>query len=341
MEASLVAQMVKNPPATLETWVRSLGWKDPLEKGTCRKACHEWLLDPSRDLPNPGITPRSPTLQADSLPSEPPGKLRILEWVAYPFSRGSSWPRNWTSVSCIAGRFFRNWTIREAQEGYKEMKIWVNNCRPKVWHGSETSELFRKLKHTFWASCASCTWLTDSDFIFPDLRLLMKMEDKRPCLKDGCPIAGAYFLLLPLCASCRPSSQQSPDGFAPVHVAQSSPQCCQWKTWGSCWVCGSVLTHFHGWLDHPRNGSQGRKLSSWLFAIGDRLVKYKMISSVYYIFYNTWPCPWSDSIQYMPKWNTVEIRTTNHAVAMVYDLGPQMEGEAQADPWQWMAFILS
>ena len=34
MEASLVAQMVKNPPATLETWVRSLGWKDPLEKGT-------------------------------------------------------------------------------------------------------------------------------------------------------------------------------------------------------------------------------------------------------------------------------------------------------------------
>ena len=29
---------------------------------------------PSRDLPNPGIEPRSPTLQADSLPSEPPGK---------------------------------------------------------------------------------------------------------------------------------------------------------------------------------------------------------------------------------------------------------------------------
>ena len=30
--ASLVAQLVKNPPATLETWVRSLGWEDPLEK---------------------------------------------------------------------------------------------------------------------------------------------------------------------------------------------------------------------------------------------------------------------------------------------------------------------
>ena len=31
---------------------------------------------------------------------------RILEWVAIPFSRGSSWPRDQTWVSCIAGRFF-------------------------------------------------------------------------------------------------------------------------------------------------------------------------------------------------------------------------------------------
>ena len=32
--ASLVAQLVKNPPAIQETWVRSLGWEDPLEKVT-------------------------------------------------------------------------------------------------------------------------------------------------------------------------------------------------------------------------------------------------------------------------------------------------------------------
>ena len=31
--ASLVAQLVQNPPAMWETWVRSLGWEDPLEKG--------------------------------------------------------------------------------------------------------------------------------------------------------------------------------------------------------------------------------------------------------------------------------------------------------------------
>ena len=39
--ASLVAQLVKNLPAMWETWVRSLGWEDPLEKGT---ATHSSIL---------------------------------------------------------------------------------------------------------------------------------------------------------------------------------------------------------------------------------------------------------------------------------------------------------
>ena len=42
------------------------------------------------------------------------GSPRITEWVVYPFFSGSSWPRNQTGVSCIAGRFFTNWAIREA-----------------------------------------------------------------------------------------------------------------------------------------------------------------------------------------------------------------------------------
>ena len=41
MEASLVVQMVKNLPAMQDTWVRSLGWEDPLEKG---KATHSSSL---------------------------------------------------------------------------------------------------------------------------------------------------------------------------------------------------------------------------------------------------------------------------------------------------------
>ena len=38
-------------------------------------------------------------------------QARILEWVAFPFSRGSSPPRDRTQVSCIAGRFFTSWAI--------------------------------------------------------------------------------------------------------------------------------------------------------------------------------------------------------------------------------------
>ena len=41
------------------------------------------------------------------------GSPRILEWVAYPFSSRSSQPRNWTGVSCIAGKFFTSWATRE------------------------------------------------------------------------------------------------------------------------------------------------------------------------------------------------------------------------------------
>ena len=43
-------------------------------------------------------------------------QVRILKWIMVPFSRGSSQPRNWTQVSCIAGGFFIIWATREAQE---------------------------------------------------------------------------------------------------------------------------------------------------------------------------------------------------------------------------------
>ena len=58
-------------------------------------------------------------------------QVRILEWVACPFSRGSSWPRNQTRVSCIAGKFFTSWAVREAlkkpvllEKYWKD--LWIN-----------------------------------------------------------------------------------------------------------------------------------------------------------------------------------------------------------------------
>ena len=62
-----------------------------------------------------------PTL-CDPMDCSPPGssvhgisQARILEWVAIPFSGESSQPRDWTWVSCLAGRHFTVWATREAQ----------------------------------------------------------------------------------------------------------------------------------------------------------------------------------------------------------------------------------
>ena len=66
-----------------------------------------------------------PTL-CDPLDCSPPGssihgilQARVLEWIAVSCSRGSSWPRDQTQVSCIAGRHFTIWATREAPKGIK------------------------------------------------------------------------------------------------------------------------------------------------------------------------------------------------------------------------------
>ena len=52
---------------------------------------------------------------------------KIVEWVAYPFSSRSSWSRNQTGVSCIAGRFLTNWAMREAlASSYEVTNIKLN-----------------------------------------------------------------------------------------------------------------------------------------------------------------------------------------------------------------------
>ena len=63
-------------------------------------------------------------------------QARVLEWVAIPFSRGSSLPRDWTRVFCIVGRFFTVWDTREAPNLVKMISCsiqgsameYVGNC---------------------------------------------------------------------------------------------------------------------------------------------------------------------------------------------------------------------
>ena len=119
------------------------------------------------DLPDSGIEPMtlgSPALQAGSLSlchlgsllqgifptqgSSPgllhcrqnlyqlshQGRPRILEWVGYPFSSRSSWPRNQTRISCIAGGFFTNWAIRKVLLGGKWGEILdSSSLTPYTW----------------------------------------------------------------------------------------------------------------------------------------------------------------------------------------------------------------
>ena len=49
-------------------------------------------------------------------------QARIPDWVAFPFSQGSSQPRDWTQVSHITGGFFTNWAIREALTLYTTLQ---------------------------------------------------------------------------------------------------------------------------------------------------------------------------------------------------------------------------
>ena len=73
--------------------------------------CHALLqrIFPTQEL-NPGL----PHCRRILYHLSHQGSPRILEWLTYPFSSESSWPRNWTRVSCIAGGFFISWATRES-----------------------------------------------------------------------------------------------------------------------------------------------------------------------------------------------------------------------------------
>ena len=90
---------------TCITSTKLINWK--VQYLICQEGVSEWVK----------VTQSCPT-PCDPTDYIAHGTLqaRILEWVAFPFSRGSSWPRNWTRVSCMAGRFFTNWAIREARK---------------------------------------------------------------------------------------------------------------------------------------------------------------------------------------------------------------------------------
>ena len=75
-----------------------------------------WPCPSDQDPVFPTVSPSHQEVSISLLSSSIRGQTewKLLEWVAIPFSRGSSWPRDQTWVSCTAGRFFTVWGTREA-----------------------------------------------------------------------------------------------------------------------------------------------------------------------------------------------------------------------------------
>ena len=86
--------------------------------------CCPWKFCPSHKFPWHHLESASVSCSVcltlyDTTDCSPPGSsvrgilhARILEWVAISFSRRTSWPRDQTQISCIAGGFFTNWVTK-------------------------------------------------------------------------------------------------------------------------------------------------------------------------------------------------------------------------------------
>ena len=81
-------------------------------------------------FPTQGLNPGLPHCSQVLYQLSHKGSPRILEWVVYPFSSRSSQPSNWTGVSCISGRFFTNWAMREALLSILPMYLYIQKWQP-------------------------------------------------------------------------------------------------------------------------------------------------------------------------------------------------------------------
>ena len=103
---------------------------------------------------NPGLLPCGWILYQLSHKGSP----RILEWVAYPFSRRSSQPRNRTGVFCTTGGFFTNWAIGETRWIILTDFFWVlNHHNIQCWDKSQLVKC-EFLSYIFWFGLLIFSW---------------------------------------------------------------------------------------------------------------------------------------------------------------------------------------
>ena len=136
------------------------------------------------------------------------GSPRILDWVAYPFSRRSFPPRNQTGVSCIAGGFFTSWATRGFQKSHREL-LFKTYAKPHVFQSllrrfSFVRLGFRAREFMFYLKCCCsdgwCTTRFGNQWLSPPLSPGEYTEAQRDQVShSGVPtwVAGRWHSSLP------------------------------------------------------------------------------------------------------------------------------------------------
>ena len=165
-------------------------------------------------------------------------QARILEWVAFPFSRGSSQPRNWTQVSCIAGRFFTSWAIREAQK-WKRRQIWypMLNCPSSVieWNRPRIFDLVKILPSSPDLDFMSSVLLDKVPSEVLVAQPSLALWDPMDCSPRGSSVHGILQARI-LEWVAMPSSRGSSQPRSPTLRADSLPSEPPGKPWTKHWV---------------------------------------------------------------------------------------------------------
>ena len=129
-DSGLIPGSGRSPEEGNGNWLQYSHLKNPMNRGAWRATVHgvaksrTWqrLISLLQDFESESEVAQSCLTCCDPKDCSLPGfsihgifQARTLEWVAISFSRGSSWPRDWTQVSCTAGRWFPFWATSEAQ----------------------------------------------------------------------------------------------------------------------------------------------------------------------------------------------------------------------------------
>ena len=182
------------------------------------------------------------------------GSLRLLEWVAYPFSSRSSQPRNQTRVSCIAGRFFNNWAMRETLI-VKWVKILILTILilPVQEHGTPfhlfvLSSFFSSVAHSFPTVGLLPPSVQFSHSVVSDSLRLHELQHARPPCPS--PTPGVHSNSHPSSRWCHPAISSSVVPFSSwISSSQSLPASesfpmSQLFTWGGQITGASALASF-------------------------------------------------------------------------------------------------